>query len=699
MALDAYAPCPCGSGKKFKWCCQPIHVEIDKAFQQEAAGQMETALRTMEQVTTEHPANPEAWGRRAALLYNAGRAEEAENALQKAFDINPTYPFGLLLRGSFRRAEGEIPGALLLFRKAADHYDAAAKDVLAQTYRLIFDCEMKLNRPVAARAAAQLALRLNPAADDLRKGVESVFGAKNPNLPAAAKQEYKYLPVAAGASAERRAAWEAALAGAASGKLTDAARAFEKLTRANAGDAPAWYNLALTQAWLGNSATALESLDKYVALEPDETRAAQAWTLAEVLRLGQGMEDDADTVEYSVTMPLKNPQSFLDALGKLDQEGHLTGLRVNQEEGVLSGVVLEKPGPALTAELEAKQAPRIGSYLVMMGNILRLWNVSKEAVDRAVQLLRGRAGATLGEGYAARGPAKFFDVLSECLIFPRVASEAALEPLLRDHLEKFFEETWIHRPLKSLGQVPPIDAAGPPGLRQKLRGVVQFLQECAELAKFPYDFDRLRRKLGLLEGAAAPGPQAADGPDIGAMGTPELAGLAPESLTDVQLNQAFVAALKLDARDLAGKFAQALTARPARADKPDRYPLYNHLVNLAQAQGDSTAALNHVNEGEKDDCEHNEGKRRNDYELRRGQILAKSGDFDQARDVFDRLIARVPGELKVRGAAAEAMLSAKQAGRALAYAEGGLAEARKQNHRDSEGYFLELAGAAKKQGG
>ena len=70
---------------------------------------MEAALRTMEQVTTDHPANPEAWGRKAELLYNAGRVEDAEKALQKALEISPNYPFGYLLRGSFRRAEGEAP--------------------------------------------------------------------------------------------------------------------------------------------------------------------------------------------------------------------------------------------------------------------------------------------------------------------------------------------------------------------------------------------------------------------------------------------------------------------------------------------------------------------------------------------------------------------------------------------------------------
>src|SRR5262245_21355314 len=82
MALDAYAPCPCGSGKKFKWCCQPIRVQIDKAFQQDAEGQHEAALRLMDEVVDQNPANPEGWGRKAQLLYQNNRVDEAETTLQ-----------------------------------------------------------------------------------------------------------------------------------------------------------------------------------------------------------------------------------------------------------------------------------------------------------------------------------------------------------------------------------------------------------------------------------------------------------------------------------------------------------------------------------------------------------------------------------------------------------------------------------------
>ena len=101
-------------------------------------------------------------------------------------------------------------------------------------------------------------------------------------------------------------------------------------------------------------------------------------------------------------------------------------------------------------------------------------------------------------------------------------------------------------------------------------------------------------------------------------------------------------------------------------------------------------------EGEKADCEHNDGRHRNDYELRRGQVLTKQGEVESAREVFERLIERVPSELRYRGTAAEAMLSAKQGSTALRFAEQGLAKAREKNDRDSEQYFMELAAAARK---
>src|SRR5947209_8630982 len=191
MAIDAYASCPCGSGKKFKWCCQDVHAEIDKAFQQHNDGQHEAALRTMDAVVHQNPGNPEAWGRQAQLLSLNDRLEDAEQALEKAFAINPNYPFGFMLRGMFRQQEGELVGALMLFRRAADAYAPDAQDALAYIHELIADIELRLNRPVAAYAALKRAAHLTPGNADSRQAIDSLFGP-NSRLPAAARQDYAF---------------------------------------------------------------------------------------------------------------------------------------------------------------------------------------------------------------------------------------------------------------------------------------------------------------------------------------------------------------------------------------------------------------------------------------------------------------------------------------------------------------------------
>src|SRR5438067_11805740 len=65
IPMDPYAACPCGSGKKYRWCCQPIYADITHAFQQDQEGQHDAARRLRDQVTTAHPNNPEAWRRQA----------------------------------------------------------------------------------------------------------------------------------------------------------------------------------------------------------------------------------------------------------------------------------------------------------------------------------------------------------------------------------------------------------------------------------------------------------------------------------------------------------------------------------------------------------------------------------------------------------------------------------------------------------
>jgi hypothetical protein len=653
----------------------------------------------MDTLVAEHATNPEAFGRQALLLYQNEKPEEADKALAQAFELFPTYPFGFFLKAHFRLNEGDIAGALSHFRQSAEHYDPNAAELLGDIYMKIYDCEMKLNHPIAARAAAELAARYSPGNDNLRQGINKVFGKENPNLPASASQMYGFKPLPASATPERRAAWDAALKTARTAKLPDAAKAFEQLTQGENVEPAAWYNLALCHAWNGDNQAAVKALDQYVSTESDETQASQAWALAEVLHYGQGMEDFADVVEFTTFFGVRDPKAFVTELGELERAGLLAGAQVNQEEGVLHATVLEAPPPALTPELAARQNLKPAAYLALMGNLIHLSYIRKEPLDALFERFKQKLGDQIVQAQSVRGPAKFSDALAEPIAIPRnAASPEEAQQRMRAGFENFFEEVWIHRPLKSIGNVPPIDAVGHGTLRKKLRGVLQFLRECGEMTKYPYDFDRLARKLGLLDGA----PQAvtADGTqkqDIGVLSAAELAGLNTESLSSAELDQAYQAALKLDAKDLAATFAAQLVERPAYPERTDRFPLFQLVINQAMAQGKLNEALDYVNDGERDDCEKNEGKRRNEYELRRAQVHAKRGEFEDAERVYDSLIARVPTELNYRVNAAETMLSGRQGAKAAKYAKDGVAAAVKQKNRDLEGHFKELASAAQKQ--
>jgi tetratricopeptide (TPR) repeat protein len=711
MALDSYSPCPCGSGKKFKWCCEPIYADINRAFQQEESGQHEAALRTLHEVVARNPGNPEAHGQLATLLFARGENEQADAVLQKAFDLNANYPYGLFLRAQIRLAEGEIAGALLLARKAADAYDPDAHDALGRVWWTIHECEARLRRPVAARAALRVLLRLHPGEEELRQRFEAVYGPEG-SLPACVRKDHDLRQPAAGprphlharADADVRAAWDAALKGAAGPRLSELARVFGQLTQEDATDAAAWFNLGLARAWLGDNRAAVEALERYLDLEADESAATEAAALAEALRCGPGLEDECDYHEFAFGLQLQDFSALSGLLREWSETGRLL-LPPRERDDVFFAMVLDRVTSVLTGTaLTGGELNRLAGYVMVTGPVVRVWGPQEEGVRKLLGEFRDKLGlAQLTESAIRPSPPAFHDTVTEALVFPSAgaAADALTAERVLGHARRFYEEVWPTRPRRSLRMRTPEDAARDPQLRKRLLGVIQFLQDCAGKGMLAgYDFDGLRRRLGLLAApAAAPGEPAGKAADFATMDADALGALDVGSLSDEDLEQAYHAAQRLGHAELEVRFAEALTERPPRPGRPDRYLWYAFLIQQALRGGRFDRALDLVNGGEQFDCEHNEGRRRNDFELRRAQVHARRGEADQADDVFRRLIERVPGELTYRTTAAEAMLGLKQGARALRFAEEGVAQARKQNNRDAEQHLLELAGAAKKQMG
>jgi tetratricopeptide (TPR) repeat protein len=689
MAPDAYSLCPCGSGKKFKWCCLPIHSEVHQAFEQHEAGQHEAALRLMEDVVAKHPENAEAWGRRAQLLFDNNRVHEAEGALEKAFSLNQNYPFGLFLAGTMRQEEGDMLGALQFYRRANQFYDSDAKDALGQVQALIVQCELALNRPVAACAALRVAIHYRPTDEDLRQTKNALCGDKS-SLPTAARRDYGFESPGSDANRQWPQSLEQWLA--VRGDLLRAIELFEKATAELPDEKATWFNLGLSLAWQGENTRAIDALDRYLTLEHDEDRAALAWALAEVLRFGFGLEDLSDNVEYSRTYQIAEPKPVERFFHDLHKQHRLIVSKPPEDQPMISGWILEKL-PDYTQALARLQAPHLSAYFLIAADRLRIWHTCTSRLQNTAQELENQVGSALTSCQSHHATANFQDILAEALVVPvNAPDDHEAKQQIESALATFFEQTWIHRPLHSLGLIPPIDAVGHSTLRKKVKGLIQFLQECAATNEsLTYDFQRLRRKLGLLEAQPARVSIGVAASEIELMAAAELTTLDLQALSADALETAFQTALKLDAQDLAVRFAQRLIALPGQRD---RFPWYAHLVKTATFNRDFDKAIEYINEGQRTDQAHNQGHHNIDFELRRAQVDIKRGELDQGQAIFDRLIGASPDDLRLTTSATEAMLSANEAARALRYARQGLAKARQRKDGDSEAHFRELISAA-----
>src|SRR5262249_29764293 len=298
-------------------------------------------------------------GRQAQLLHMNNRREEAEHALEEAFKLNPHYAFGYLLRGLFRQAEGEEMGAATLFRKATELYAYDAHEQLSFLFEQIANAELKRNHPVAARYALDRCRKALPESAELADAFESLFGP-SARMPDVARKDYHLL----GTEATRPVNWKNALSMGHSGKLSESAKAFEDFAKAPKGDPLAWYNAGLLKAFLGDNKGALEALEQYVEREAHEPRAAEAWALAEVLRLGEEMLDVADYVQHRMVWQFRDGKAVIGLLQDWEQAGRLAGMRSSEEEGVVSGLVLQESSGLIGAAAPVA-APLAGSLLIL----------------------------------------------------------------------------------------------------------------------------------------------------------------------------------------------------------------------------------------------------------------------------------------------------------------------------------------------
>ena len=92
MAVDPYAMCPCGSGKKLKFCCTDLVGEIEKIHRMIEGEQPRAALRHVEQTLASHPGRASLLDLKATLELSLDEIDAARETITKFVAANPDSP-------------------------------------------------------------------------------------------------------------------------------------------------------------------------------------------------------------------------------------------------------------------------------------------------------------------------------------------------------------------------------------------------------------------------------------------------------------------------------------------------------------------------------------------------------------------------------------------------------------------------------
>ena len=493
---DPYEFCRCGSGKKNRWCCAPLEVEIDKAWRQASMGQHEGALRTLDTLAAENKENPEVFGRKAELLFALGRHPEAESSLEKAFALRADYPFGNYLKAAVLHDQGEMAGALILARKSLDAYHPAAVGPLTRVLHLIFTGEMAQNRPIAARVALKMILKLDSTAAEPKQLFEEQFGP-NSGLCEAAKRDYSLLPPPA--TRERQTAWNKAAKTLGGGRLSGMAKMFEELTASDKNDTAAWFNMALTQAMTGNNAKALEALERYFQLESDEGRLIVATGLSIVLRCGNGLEQKSDFLDHLFLLPARDPNKLIPFIQKLMEEKQFLPFPRQPEEQGITGFLLKPLSALLVAGDNTPQYAHILGSLNASPGALQLRTFDAKAGSELAHSARQALGLAINEGKNLL-VGNLSDPFRDLAVVNLTANtdEIALKAKQGENVKSFITEKWTTTPLKILGDKSPKQAITTPLGRALTLGLIKYIEGAKSLVTdFGFDSNGLKGLLGL----------------------------------------------------------------------------------------------------------------------------------------------------------------------------------------------------------
>jgi tetratricopeptide (TPR) repeat protein len=119
MTIDTYAVCPCGSGKKIRFCkCKDSVGELDRVIKMVEGGQVVPALDRLSKILVEHPDAAWALAIRGQLLMDLREYQSLGENAERFARLQPSNPIALTQRAASELYRGDLDAACASFLEA-----------------------------------------------------------------------------------------------------------------------------------------------------------------------------------------------------------------------------------------------------------------------------------------------------------------------------------------------------------------------------------------------------------------------------------------------------------------------------------------------------------------------------------------------------------------------------------------------------
>jgi tetratricopeptide (TPR) repeat protein len=582
MAIDPYAMCPCGSGKKLKFCCSDLVGEIEKIHRMIEGEQPRAALRHVEQTLASHPGRASLLDLKATLELSLGEIDSARETVKEFVAANRDSPTAFACEALLLAETDQPRAAVDSLQRALSLVDREMPLRVFEALGAVGGALLEAGHILGAQAHLWLHAALAPK-DDTRS--REVLAALNhySGLPLLLRDQLRFRPWPAAAPWKAEAEKATRLAD--NGKWREAVEIIDQLGQRYGADPSLVFNRALVGGWLADDRALVAGLHAFAELDVPLDDAIEAEAIAQLL--------DADQKEPRLDSLIQTyAVNDLDALvPRLLSDKRLQSFQMDPElfrqrdqpRPRNTFVLLDRAMPESGAQIARDDVPRLAGVIAIYGRQtdrperLELTIDKGPQFDATIKSLKEIAADALG------------DVIEEKVVGSVSPTDQALNwrwhmppdtpPEVRRRL--FDEERraaivdrWPQLPKPALRGKTPEQAAGDPELRIPLMSAVLILEQAGSTDRDAEAAFELRTKLGLPQSE----PLDPESRPMSALPLVRIPRLKLTALSDEDLVLLYRRSILVGAHGATVRLAQEAVRRPSVADRIPPADAYQRMI-------------------------------------------------------------------------------------------------------------------------